>query len=422
MSARRSRTRRWHIPPLPPIEPERSLAAAILRETAGEMGVLLWRTLRTVHAWGTTPPADRPLLFSPDALDRRMADLLAAAPDPAVESPLRMLAALTGDPVGIDADRVALACLGVAAWAQDAGRPATCAEFTFAAVLACPGSPIYALASARESRDHGRHEEAEAMYQRVIALARQLPDWDSYVRAHAGLGKLAQARGAYPSARKSLLRAYRAAERHHLRTLRAMVLHDLFTVEVDCGSMGEAERYAEAAVAAYGSQHAMLPILAFDIAVYWVDQGRFREALPVFREVLPRLAPEQQVNGWGNIARAAGGMGDGNTFEIACERVMAAPESSPRKVDALRETAYGAFYLGYLDRAAALSREALVLAHLRGDHKTVFVGETLLTRIEDVRSGSVVHETTVQEAPARERLLSDILVEKLGRASGAVPS
>lgn len=417
MSARGSRTRRWRVPPAPAQPQERLVGAPLLRESEGDLATLLWRTLRTVSAWAGTAPADRGLLFAPEARDQRMADLLAAAPPPALERPLHALAELLGDPVGMSADRVGIACLSVAAWARDAGKPATALEFTHAGALACPGSPSYALASARESRDAGESDAAEAMYHRAVALARQVRDWDSYVRAHAGLGKLAQARGAYPAARKSLLRALRAAERRRLGYLRAMVLHDLFTVEVDCDRAAEAERYAEAAADAYGRGHGMAPRLAFDVAVFWMSQGRFREALPVFLRALHTFDADGQLLGWGTVARSAGALGDEATFERAYERVAAAPESLPRKVDALRDAAQGAIHLGRAEEAEEAARHALFLAGDRGEHKNLFVLEAMLEEAAALRAGTRarrrVAAATTPESP---------LFRKLDGILGAVPA
>jgi tetratricopeptide (TPR) repeat protein len=364
------------------------VGASLLQENDGELGLVLWRSLRTVCAWASVAPADRPLLFPDGARDQRMADLLAAAPPPALERPLLVLAELLGDPVRMGPDRVGIACLSVAAWAREAGRPATALEFTQAGALVCPGSPSYALAAARESRDSGEHEQSEALYHRAVALARQLHDWDGYVRAHAGLGKLAQARGAYPAARKSHLRALRAAERHRLGYLRAMVLHELFVVEVDCGNAAPAERYAEAAADAYGRGHAMLRVLAFDIAGFWMNQGRYAEALPVFLRILPTLDAEVQVLGWGDVARSAGGTGEGELFDRAYRNVAAAPADLPRRLDALRETAHGALLLGRLELAERLAREVVLTARERDDHKSVFVAEALLADAEARRRGA----------------------------------
>lgn len=388
------------------------MGASLLEEMDGDLGLVLWRSLRAVCAWASTPAADRALLFAPGARDQRMVDLLAAAPPPALERPLLVLAEMLGDPEGIGPDRVGIACLSVAAWARESGRPATALEFSQAGAQVCPGSPSYALAAARESRDAGEHDQAEALYHRAVALARQVRDWDSYVRAHAGLGMLAKGRGAYPAARKSHLRALRAAERHRLGYLRAMMLHELFVVELDCGNAVLAERYAAAAVEAYGRGHAMLRVLAFDVAALWMTQARYAEALPVFLRLLPTLDPDAQVLAWGDIAHAAGGTGDADTFETAHRHVAAAPGDSPRRLDALRETAGGALLLGRLDLAESLAGEAVVLARVCGDHKTVFDAEALLQEVDARRSGAAAPERAASQAGAYPSL-SDSLVRAL---------
>jgi tetratricopeptide (TPR) repeat protein len=424
MSARRPTTRQWRIPPAPDFSSNGLPGLGVLEETGGELGGLLWRSLRAVHAWGATVPADRGLLFYPDARDQRMADVLAAAPEPALERPLRVLAEMLGAPVEIDAERVALACLSIAGWARDAGKPATSRDFAFAAVVACPGSPVYALATARQYRDQGLHEEAEVMYQRAVALARQVGDWDSYTRAYAGMGKLSWTRGAYPSARKFLLKALRAAERRRLQQLRALVLHELFVVEIDCNRVEQAEWYAEAAVGAYGPGHAMLPVLAFDIAVSWMYQGRFVEALPVFLRIVPKLEgdPELALMAWGDIARAAGGVGDVEMFDLAYGKVLAAPAQMSRKADALRDVAYGAVHLCRLDDAEMVAHEALSLARERDDHKTVFMVDALLEEVAGQRKNAQKHERVENAVPESNQPLSGSLCRTLEQMLDAVPA
>jgi len=419
MSKYGSRTRRWRVPPAPALARERLVGASLLEETEGELGALLWRTYRTVCAWASTAPADRGHLFALGARDQRMADLLAAAPAPALERPLGVLAELLSDPVRVSPDRVGIACLSVAAWAREAEKPATALEFTHAGALACPGSAPFALAAARESRDNGESDQAEAMYHRAVALARQVGDWDSYVRAHAALGKMAQSRGAYPSARKSHLRALRAAERHRLGYLRAMVLHELFVVETDCRNFAPAEQYASSAADAYGRGHGMLRVLAFDVAVFWMIQERYAEALPVFLRILPALEGEVQVLGWGDVARTAGGVGDEASFDLAYRNVLAAPVELPRRLDALRETAHGALLLGRLSLAESLAEEVRVLARDRNDHKTVFVAESLLEEAEMRRKGGAMVRGAGAAVEARD--VSSPLSTALLRALEAVP-
>lgn len=381
---RRAHVRRWRILP-PPVSGSDSVAGlGILHENTGELGGLLWRCLRAVHAWSATVPADRGELFAPETRDQRMADLLTSDAPEALERSLGVLVEMVGDPVRIGVDRVGLACAGVAAWATSAGKHATSAEFTHAAARACPGSPSHALASARVSRDQGRYAEAEAMYQHTVALARQVGDWDSYTRAHAALGKVAQQRGAYPTARHALQRALRSAERRSIRPLRAMVLHDLFVVETECGRDEEAELYAEAAAQAYAPGHQNLTALAGDVAVFWMNRGRFSDALAVFQRILP-LNRKDRLLTLGHLARTAGAVGDRATFGAAFSELMEVPDDAPRQVDALQYAADGAINLGALDEAEAAGGRALALAEARGENWTVFRMEAVLDQAARLR-------------------------------------
>lgn len=389
LKPRPPKSRRWRVPPAVRVGADRPTGAEVLCDDAGVLGSVLWRTVRAVHLWAAVTPEERRSLFSPEAERARLAEILAAAPEPALEAPLILLAGMLGQPQQVHPEQVALACARIAAWARQRGAPGVCAEFTHAATYACPGNPVYALASARMSRDRGAYVEAETAYQRAVALGRQTEDWDSYTRAWAGLGKTAQAKGAYPTARKSLLKALRAAERRGFCELRARVLHDLFTVEMECDRYEEAEEYAEASLHVYGAGHENLPRLAGDIAILRLDQGRFKEALKILLRILPHLQTEARVMALGNIARAAGAVGEQVEYETAFFQISAAPKEDPRRADALRDAAQGAISLGRLDDAENTAREALTVACTRGDNKTIFEVETILERVQRLRHASM---------------------------------
>ncbi len=384
MSELRGESRRWRIPPVPSPNTARMLGLPILEETSGELGTLLWRTVRTLHAWGVTSGADRGLLFYDYSYDQRMADLLSAAPEPALEKWILILTEVLREPVRIDPERVGIACLGVAAWARAADKPSTAAEFIHLAALAAPGNPNFALATARESRDRGDYDTAEAYYHRAVVVARGRSDWEGYVRGYAGLGKVFQLRGSFRNARRALRRALKAAERHRLREQRAGVLHELFTVETDCGEWEEAEGYAEAAAEAFGSGHPLLPNLTFDIGVFWADQGRFEMALSILRRTLPFLRPEVQILGWANIARVAGAVSDPELFEDASRRVFSSPPDTHRRIQALECVARGAISLGRAEEAEMAARVALSMAQERGEHQSKFVMEGVLQQVERI--------------------------------------
>src|SRR5213082_3848438 len=71
--------RRWRTPPpLTRGSAESLEGMEILREVSGETGVLVWQAYRNVMFWATAEPADRGTLFSSNAAQRRLGELLAA--------------------------------------------------------------------------------------------------------------------------------------------------------------------------------------------------------------------------------------------------------------------------------------------------------------------------------------------------------
>lgn len=387
---------------------------AVLQEIPGELGGMLWHSLRTVSLWSAVQPCERSGLFCPGAQERRLADLLALGLDPALEEPLMTLARLLAAPERVSTEHVGLACSRIAAWAQTRGAQATQVEFSQAAALACPGNARLALAAGRAIRDQGEYPRAESWYQRAVGLARQAGDWDAYARAYIGIGKVWIARGVYPAARKSLLKAHRAAERHSLRDVAGMALHDLFTVESDCHCDAEAHAYAEAALRSYGPGHRELPSLANDIAYFWMSRGRFAEALFVLRTAVPQMGSHYRLFGQGNLARAAGAVRDVGAYRSAAQAVWEAADDTPGKADALTEVARAAKSLGLFARAQAAAEHAIQIATSRGEAKILFVAEGVL---ESVRAERWVQEqaapSSADPPPPQADDLSALLVRSL---------
>lgn len=392
----RTERRRWRVPPPILRGPEPLEGMGVLEEIQGEIGGLLWRSLRTVTLWAAVAPSGRAPLFAPGAEEQRLADLLAISPEPALEEPLAVLAGLLGRPEAARADLVALACTRIAQWANVRGARATELEFAQAAAAACPGDPRLALAVGRAARDRAEYPRAETWLHRTIALARQVGDWDSYSRAYIALGKMFVARGAFPNARKNLQKALRAAERRGLRNPQGMALHDLFTVEAECHNTEEAEEYAGRALRAYGPGHNLLPSLAHDVARFWLENGYFADALPVLRAAVPRMEAVHQPYGQAGLARAAGAIGDESTFEAAWCVIWNLADEMAGKADALVEAARGAASLGRWDQAEEAGEAALALARQRGQNKVMFDAEAVL---ESVQIEQVINTRRVRTEP-----------------------
>ncbi|MDQ3556400.1 MAG: hypothetical protein M3409_06445, partial [Gemmatimonadota bacterium] len=308
-------------------------------------------------------------------------------------------AGLLGRAAQMRAEHVGLACTRIARWAQSRGALTTELEFVHAAALACPGDPRLALAVGRVTRDRGEYLQAETWYGRTVGLARQVADWETYARAYVGLGNMWVARGVFPAARKTLLKAARCAERRSIRDVHGMALHDLFVVEMECQRDEDGYRYAEAALRVYGSGHSLLPTLAHDVAYFWLARGRFGDALSVLRAMIPRIPAHRHVQVHGNIARAAGAIGDERTFEDASNAVRAASDEAPGKADALVEIARAALSLGRWERAEDAAEQALKIARARGEAKIVFVAEGVM---ESSRNEHAAHSASQCNAPGRK--------------------
>ena len=405
MSQPRTERRRWRVPPPLLRGPEPLEGIGILEEIPGELGGLLWRSLRSVTLWAAVPPADRVGLFSSGAEEQRMADLLAIAPETVLEEPLAVLAGLLGRPDKARADLIGLACARVAQWARREGARTTELEFSQAAALACPGDPRLALTVGRAARDRAEYPRAETWLYRTIALARQAGDWDSYSRAYIALGKMFVARGGFPSARKHLQKALRAAERKGLREAQGMAAHDLFTVEAECQNGAAAQEYAARALRAYGPAHATVPSLAHDLARFWLESGHFARALPVLRAAVPRMRAMHQPYGQGGLARAAGSVGDEVAFEAAWHAIWGLADDVAGKADALVEAARGAASLGRWLQAEQAGKAALALARQRGQTKVMFDAEAVLESVQTERKANA--SAIIRDVPIPAVLSSD---------------
>jgi tetratricopeptide (TPR) repeat protein len=156
--------------------------------------------------------------------------------------------------------------------------------------------------------------------------------------------------------------------------------------------------------------------LAQDVAYWWITQGSFARALPVLRSTLRHLTqPSDQLTIYGNIARAAGGMGDRDEFRQAwdaCHDLLHDASVSDRAAQALLDLAHGAASLGLWDKAEAAAREALEVGSRRQEAKIRLSAEALM---DSVRHHRAVATATRTVKPAFEEA-SETLAENLVRS------
>jgi tetratricopeptide (TPR) repeat protein len=415
--------RHWHIPP-PLIHGSEPLEGGmVLQEVAGEVGVVLWQALRDVMLWSQTPPADRGELFSPAARERRLAAILAAAPEPALESQLRVLTELTAAPSTMKAELVTVTCRALAQWAEAQGHMGTALAYAQNAALASPGDAVAALNVGRLAREMVDYARAEIWYRRAIGLARQARDWRTYTLSFIGLGNMAVRRGNYPAGRRFRIRALRSARRGGLRRLQAVVLHDLFALEVETGNTAAAETYARRAFQHYRGRGDRLPALANDLANLWLASGNFARALRVLDPLSRReLLAEDRLFVLASLGRAAGGVGDAVRFDAARDevaRLIATKSFASREARALLDVAFGAASLQRWEEAQELASAAWSVAAQRREAKVEFLANALLDSVARRRSMPAALAESAESAASSDALAADVATSLAAETAAA---
>jgi tetratricopeptide (TPR) repeat protein len=315
---RRNISRRWCIPPAILREPDETLEASqILEEFKGDLGLLLWNSLRDVTLWSAVDPERREGLFTAEAARKRL-DLLQASPvEPNLEVSLTTLAALVGSPGTASGEIVSLVCLEVSRWAIERGSYGTALAYAQAAALASPeeAGPAHTVGSL--ALRWGRGARAETWLRRCIGLARRGKDWPAYAQAYVDLGNLYARRDMPAIARRYFTQAMRAGRRHGLLPIRGAALHGLFLIAMEAGDLEDAERYARGAMRAYGRTNPR-PALLHDIAYLWVTRESYVRAIPMLQKLLvSRTDPAERAHTMAILARAAAGHGDRRMYEEA---------------------------------------------------------------------------------------------------------
>jgi len=419
----RRSSRPWIVPPGLLVQSEPFEGFQVLDETRSELGLLLWQSLRDVDMWSLAPPEQRDNLFTADALRVRMERIDAELRgDETVRPVLEGLANLLAVPARLTPVAVSELCEELSRWASDAGLPRTALAFAIRAAMAAPdeAAPAYLVGLiARRAADYRR---AEVWFRRALALARHNHDWRVYSLAHAGLGHVHMQRGHAPRARSRLLKALRAARRYGVWSVRSIVLHDLFCISATGPDPRLAEHYARAAFRSYGRRHPRLPVLAHDIARFWMSQGHFDLALATFQAVLPHLTrPPERLLGLSNLAQAAGGAGEAALFTRAWNevwRMIDERDDTERVPEALINLAHGAASLGQVVRMDMAASYALTIATRRNEMQQKLVAEQLLlTARHTGRPGDPEPEVLEPEPTVGSDQLAEQLVEALLEAA-----
>lgn len=383
----RRRARPPRVPP-PSLHPgERVRGSAILEENP-ECGLVLWESYRNVGDWATTPRDRRVAgMFGPGAAERRAEQLAGAAlPDGPARDALEAIRGLVADPAHARARSVARACRRLSAWAGERGRPTTQFYFAAAAALCAPGEARHAYQAGRLARDLARWDTAEAWLEFAAAAAKRGRDRETQTVAVLGLGNTYYRQGFYHRAGESQASALALARRYGLVELEAGALHNLFITAAETADVERAEETARLALRAYGPAHRNVPLLAHDVALFWLTSGQPARALPVLQALLPWMkTPTRRLHVLASLGRAAGECGRKEEFARAWSEAWClaeSPDAAPAAAPALLQLAHGAVSLREGKLAERAANAALRVGRKRAEQDVISAATVLLASLE----------------------------------------
>jgi tetratricopeptide (TPR) repeat protein len=337
---------------------------AILDEMASDLGLELAMLARQVFLAAATNISGRPLFTGrtpSHVVERRLAAMREAPGD--LQADLRTLAAVNSR-TPVDGSTLATACLGVSEWARTAGFLRTATAFAEAGAAINPAQAEAAFIAGRANRMLNQVWRGELYYRRAIRLAYRSLDWDIYIRAQLGYGRLMADTGRRVAALTAYQSAASVAETQGLEWLAAQTYHDLLVLHFDSGDLDRALEYAFRAIRTYPVHNERFPLAVHDLAFVLLSRSYAAEAFPMLKAVIRApLEAEHQLLVTGTLARAAGQLGQ-RDLVLAVESVVleAAPQHQFHAAFATMNLGFGMWAVGEWTRSAALVEQALELA------------------------------------------------------------
>jgi tetratricopeptide (TPR) repeat protein len=379
-----------------------------------DAGLVLWQVLRDVRAWLDAIAApDEP------TLGEEGWKLEGLVPELAITLPAldRLIRDPNPDPSTMEA--VALGCMQVGLWAEDAAAGRTALAFFQAAEDADHDNPHFAYNVGRIARKLAMYDEAEAWLKWAHWVARGAARWDVAALSLSGLGNLHRQRGNLPLAMRFHEVTRRIARKHNLRTLEGDALYDLMALSFDLADPACGMRYAREAITAYGAGHTRIHRMAKDVAWLWMDRfGEFENAAHVFTSLLDHIwEPNERLLLLSSLSRAAAGAGWKELFELMWIESWATIRHQPTEhghAAALTQLALAASTFGSWNRAQIAAEEALRLAQKRAEGEVLILAESILGAIqhgviaeERIQSLAGGHSHTGQRSGEATELASD---------------
>lgn len=305
---------------------------------------------------------------------------------------------------------IAAACNQIAQWAEGRNALRTAAVFAEAAARFDGNDPVLANRAGKLAMRRAEYEAAKRWYQRGIDVGARQQNWDAVAIGWSGLGAIARSSGEdLDDAISYHMRSLALARRYGLSAREGEGFHALAVLAFDRQRYHEGITYARKALDTYGKDRPQVVILANDLAWFWMDKHQaYGRALPIFRETV-RLAhtPAHQIVMLGNLARAAGGMGDWVSFESAEYRLQATlPEAQDREghAAALLELAKGALLLGLEENARRYAQEALAAAEARKEKALRAEAKAFIEHLEMPQPTPAEDNPRVKSKPVEQRM------------------
>ncbi|MQA88903.1 MAG: hypothetical protein GEU90_01530 [Gemmatimonas sp.] len=355
-------------------------SAIVLTEFSGDLGLLLWKTVRSVRLWGELSEGERPQAFGDGALAQRRGWIEGTLVPDEIRPAMQKAAAVLQPRAR--AATVCTSCRELSDWANEQGLLGTAIEFLQAAAVVEPANAEVAREVARLAKRRAEYTRAETWYRQAISRARMSRSWYDFSRSYIGLGTVFMHRGNFPQARRALIRGLRAAKRFSIRGLAAAAYHELTVVAIRTDRLDESTRLACLALQTYRVGHPRLPALAHDYGVYLMKAGYAAGALRTFVASPPDFGtPLDRLARAAAIARAAGALGDPSTFTSAREtadELLRYPGTLQGATPALLSLARGAASLGDSTLASNYGAAARSGATQRSEFALLHEAETFL--------------------------------------------